>query len=213
MARLMRASDGGADYGWGNASSRDAGRRTWAATAWLLAGTLVVAVTSYSLSLKVANERREAERMARVNVSLASDLKAMDAELRVRMRMPQLQRWNDTVLGMVPISATQYLSNSVQLADYGKPPEMAQQPSVQLAVRDMAPAAPRAVAPLLVKAELPPAPVPERAAVAVQRVSMPVAAAPVQAAPAGIARPVAAAPDDLMKQVEMTFGSADGANH
>lgn len=205
MARLMRASETQVDFAWGGQGSdrswgggsagRGAGRRTWAATAWLVAGTIAVAVTSYSLSLKVASERRDTERVAQRNESLASDLKAMDAELRVRMRMPQLQRWNDTVLGMVPISATQYLGNPVQLADYGKAPEAAR-PQVQLAVRDIVPAAPRVTAPLLVSAERPPA-----------------MAAPLPAPmPAAPVRP-AAAPADLLQQVEMTFGPADGANH
>ena len=44
-------------------------------------------MTSYSLSLKVAAERRDMEKLARQNTALESDLKALDAELRVRMRM------------------------------------------------------------------------------------------------------------------------------
>lgn len=216
MAGVMRAA---ADSrGWGNeAPAKSAGRRTWAATAWLVAGTIAVAVTSYSLSLKVAAERRDMEKLARQNTALESDLKALDAELRVRMRMPQLQRWNDTVLGMVPISATQYLGSPLQLADYGKPPETAPQPRVQLAVRDIAPARPAMTAPLLVKADLPVAAAPA----AIQRVSAPAAAAPERAVPivrpvstaqsgAQISRPAATAPDDLLQQVEMTFGPADG---
>jgi hypothetical protein len=167
-------------------SQRSAGRRTWAATAWLVAGTIAVAVTSYSLSLQVASERRDVERLARQNRSLQSDLKALDAELRVRMRMPQLQRWNDSVLGMVPISATQYLAEPVQLAAYGTAPAAPAQPRVQLAVRDLAPeAAPAAARPVLVRVQAP----------------------AVAAAPGPIARPAAeAAPADLLQQVELSFG-------
>lgn len=180
-------------------SQRSAGRRTWAATAWLVAGTIAVAVTSYSLSLQVASERREVERLARQNRSLQADLKALDAELRVRMRMPQLQRWNDSVLGLVPISATQYLTSPLHLANYGKPLETGL-PRVQLAVRDLAPeAAP--VKPRLVAAEA--APAPQRPAV------IPVAAEAMAPAPA--ARPAPEAPADLLQQVEMSFGPAAGA--
>jgi hypothetical protein len=209
MAVMMRQAPDA--RGWaGEAPAKSAGRRTWASTAWLVAGTIAIAVTSYSLSLKVAAERRDMERLARQNASLETDLKALEAELRVRMRMPQLQRWNDSVLGMVPISATQYLANPVQLAAYGDPIETAAppatQPRVQLAVRDLAPAvpvvpaAPRA---LLVSAEAPPRPAPA------------VRPAPVQAAtPAerpAIERP-AEAPADLLREVEMNFGTSGGPN-
>lgn len=201
MTALMRATTDGKTWRaegpqsrlWlGEGPQRSAGRRTWAATAWLVAGTIAVAVTSYSLSLQVASERREVERLARQNRSLQADLKALDAELRVRMRMPQLQRWNDNVLGLVPISATQYLANPVQLAAYGTAPAAPQQPRVQLAVRDL-PAAqvPAAVRPVLVKAEVPPAAAPLARSVP---------------APA-LARTVPeAAPADLLQQVEMSFG-------
>jgi len=194
MNAMMRTTVDG--RGWrADGAQRSAGRRTWAATAWLVAGTIAVAVTSYTLSLQVASERREVERLARENRALQADLKAQDAELRVRMRMPQLQRWNDTVLGLVPISATQYLANPVQLASYGAAPAAPAQPRVQLAVRDL-PAAPAPVAarPVLVKAEAPAAPL------AVGPIARP-APAPALARPAP-----EAAPADLLQQVEMSFG-------
>lgn len=208
MARLMRMSDDVS--GWAGDGPRSNGfgsaRRTWASTAWLVAGTLAVAVTSYSLSLKVANERREMERLSRQNVALERDLKALDAELRVRMRMPQLQRWNDSVLGLVPISATQYLDSPVRLAGYGKPLP-SELPQVQLAVRDVIAQPQVASQPRLVSAEIPPA------LTATPPAATSVAAirpAPDAAAPA-IARPLPEdASADLVRQVEMTFGPNDG---
>jgi hypothetical protein len=184
--------------------ARSAGRRAWASTAWLVAGTIAVAVTSYSLSLQVAAERRAVERLARTNAALSSDLKALDAELRVRMRMPQLQRWNDSVLGLVPISATQYLGEPVQLAAYGTAPETAApRPAVQLAVRDQAPAPPQLPRALLASAvPANPQAAPVRAA------SAPAAAAP---APA-LQRPAAEPPADLLQQVELSFGTPDAPN-
>jgi hypothetical protein len=198
MARMMRTQNDG--LGWaGDAPTRSAGRRAWASSAWLVAGTIAVAVSSYSLSLKVASERRNVERLARQNSALESDLKALDAELRVRMRMPQLQRWNDTVLGLVPISASQYLANPVQLAAYGDAPAAPALPRVQLAVRDVAPEAQqRQPAPILTAAPAAPA------APTLQKV---VSAAPLPAAPV-IARPQPQAPDDLLQQVELEFGGA-----
>jgi hypothetical protein len=129
------------------------------------------------------------------------------------MRMPQLQRWNDSVLGLVPISATQYLAEPVQLAAYGTAPAAPQLPRVQLAVRDLPPAdAPAAVRPVLVKADVPAAPA---AAVPIARPAPgPALARPapgtVLARPAPgsvLARPAPeAAPADLLQQVELSFG-------
>lgn len=227
MTAMMRATadgraprtDGPHRFAWRTEGpQRSAGRRTWAATAWLVAGTIAVAVTSYSLSLQVASERREVERLARQNRSLQADLKALDAELRVRMRMPQLQRWNDSVLGLVPISATQYLGDPVQLAAYGTAPAAPAQPRVQLAVRDLPAAeAPAAVRPVLVKAELPAAPAaaaPVQAAALARQAPVSTLArpAPVSTLPrpsqvSTLPRPAPeAAPADLLQQVEMSFG-------
>jgi hypothetical protein len=198
MARMMLKSPDRSGWGGANwnseSSARNAGRRGWASTAWLVAGTLAVALTSYSLSLKVSSERRETDRIARQNRALEADLKAMDAELRVRMRMPQLQRWNDQVLGLVPISASQYLGSPVHLADYGKPLQPALPtglPRVQLAVRDV-PLAANTPPPRLVSATRPATP---------------------DVAPLLVAAPaVPAAPADLLQQVEMMVQAPPGLN-
>lgn len=210
MARLMRmaeessgwAGDNGGSGRWGSA------RRNWTSMAWLVAGTIAVAVTSYSLSLKVASERREMEKVARQNISLEGELKALDAELRVRMRMPQLQRWNDGVLGLVPISATQYLDSPVRLTSYGKALE-SDLPRAQLAVRDVMPAPAAAAQPRLVSAEVAPRAEMSRveAPHAVVRTS-----SPTPAPASGMARPAPEAPADLLRQVEMTFSTPAGPN-
>ena len=219
MARLMRmADDAGSWANEGGSGRPSAARRNWASTAWLVAGTIVVAVTSYSLSLKVANERREMEKVSRQNVALESELKALDAELRVRMRMPQLQRWNDGVLGLVPISATQYLDSPVRLTNYGKPLE-GELPQAQLAVRDVVRSQEVAQQPRLVSAEVPPKmpprmELPRTESVAVQPAAPQIVQVAARAAPApGIARPAPAeAPADLMQQVELTFGAQPSRN-
>lgn len=210
MARMMLKSPGNA--AWMRDGSVRSGRRGWASAAWLIAGTLAVALTSYSLSLKVSSERRETDRIARQNRALESDLKALDAELRVRMRMPQLQRWNDDILGMVPISASQYLSNPVHLANYGKPlpGDAPALPSVQLAVRDV-PLAPSAARTMLVSA--PAAPVATGPAARPAPAALPVDPLLVSApAPSRPGQTVSnqTAPDDLLRQVEMTFQGQPG---
>ena len=162
--------------------SATAARRTWAATAWLVAATIAMAVLGYSLSLQVANERQETEQLARQNRSLEADLKALDAELRVRMRMPQLQSWNDRVLGLVPISASQYLDSPLRLADYGRAGEAPMQATPRYAVQDRPLRAEGTPGPQLVRAERP-------------------AAAPL------LARSVEEAPEELLQQVRLVLGA------
>lgn len=98
-----------------------AGRRGWTGTVMMLAGTLAVALVSYSVSMSVSAERSAADRLARENAALSRELKAMEAEYRVRMRLPQLERWNREVLGLKPIEAGQFLDSPLLLANYGKP--------------------------------------------------------------------------------------------
>ncbi len=180
--------------------SATAARRTWTATVWLVAFTIVVAVSGYSLSLKVASERQQTEQLARANHALETDLKALDAELRVRMRMPQLQSWNDRVLGLVPISASQYLQSPLRLADYGRAADSAPPlPKAQYAVRDEAPKRAQTPesqpAPRLARADAPPRGAPR-------------AAPPPEAIPAAIlARATEEAPADLLQQVRLVLGA------
>jgi hypothetical protein len=120
---------------------RDAGRRSvWAATAMLVAGTLAVAVTGYSLSVAVSDERREVRRLEARNAELSDLNRALEAELRVRMRLPQLQSWNDGILGLLPITAEQHVASPHVLARFAMPAAGAQtQPTLALMTREAAP--------------------------------------------------------------------------
>lgn len=112
----------GVDAGWHmSGRGNGAGRQGWAGVVTMLAGTLAVALVSYSISMAVSAERSAAERLARENATLAHELKALDAEFRVRMRLPQLERWNRDVLGLQPIEASQFLDSPLLLASYGMP--------------------------------------------------------------------------------------------
>ena len=113
---------------------KSADRRGWAAAGFMVAGTLGIALASYSLSLQVSAERAATVTLAQQNAALQRELHALDAELRVRMRLPQLQRWNDEVLALKPITAQQYLANPVQLAAYGTQPVVTA-PTLQLTLR------------------------------------------------------------------------------
>lgn len=149
--RLQLAGEG--HFGLSDHRPRGGSRRGWGMTMAMVMGTLAIAVVSYSLSMKVSGERAELERLARQNSALTEDLKALESELRVRMRLPQLQRWNDEVLGLMPISATQYLRNPLHLAAYGTDPEpaapapAATPPAAPAVMRAIVPAVPRQAAP------------------------------------------------------------------
>lgn len=99
-----------------------AGRRGWAGTMLMLAATLAVALVSYSMSMSVSAERTAVAKLERQNAALARELKSLEAEYRVRMRLPLLERWNRDVLGLRPIEAGQFLDSPLLLARYGEQP-------------------------------------------------------------------------------------------
>ncbi|MCS6986911.1 MAG: hypothetical protein NZM40_05695 [Sphingomonadaceae bacterium] len=84
--------------------------------------TVLVALAGYSVSAAVSAERRAVERLARENADLARQVTALRVELAIRMRLPQLQRWNDEVLRLAPADARQFLVRPAELALYALPP-------------------------------------------------------------------------------------------
>lgn len=98
--------------------TRDAGRRRMSGAVLTVAVTLLVAIGSYSVSARVSAERQAMERLARSNAALARQVHTLGQELRVRMRLPQLQSWNDSTLRMQPATARQLLGGSAELAIY-----------------------------------------------------------------------------------------------
>lgn len=116
-------------------------RRHWLAALLMVAGTLSAALGGYALSHAVAAERRAVERLAAENRALAGTVRALDAELRVRMRLPQLQRWNDGILGLKPIAAAQQLGSPLLVARYLLPETEAPPAPVPAVLAGPAPAA------------------------------------------------------------------------
>ncbi len=158
MAWLNIASAGGGSWSAPLQMATDVrstGRRGWVISAWLVMITIALAIASYSISVRVAAEKRQVARLTAANHGLESDIKALNAELRVRMRMPQLQRWNDETFGLTPISAHQYLESPDSLGAYGNELPAAAPPRVTYAVRDISPAS-RQPAPRVMMASTPP---------------------------------------------------------
>ncbi len=87
---------------------------------------VAVAIGGYSVSLRVASERTAVERLHVQPATDARDVRMLQAELRMRARLPELQRWNDEVfpamsaqgVAMAAPQAAQFLRSPLQLASY-----------------------------------------------------------------------------------------------
>ena len=142
--------------------------RHYAGSALMLVVTTAVIVGSYTVNLKVSAERSEVEALKRGLVVDSRRIRDLQAELRTRARLPQMQRWNDEVLQMSAPVAGQYLRNPVQLASFAVPegvpdagPEAMTVPVITRAVMPPALAEPRAPAPII-RAAWRPEPAPAR---------------------------------------------------
>lgn len=105
--------------------------RHYAGSALMLLVTMAAALGCYTINLKVSSERAAVEGLRRQLVADARDMRNLQAELRTRARLPDMQRWNDNVLLMSAPVAGQFLRSPVQLASYGAAPA---RPEVQYAV-------------------------------------------------------------------------------
>ena len=92
--------------------------RHYAGSAMMLLVTTAVIVSSYTINLKVAAERTQVQRLTRTLARDAISIRDLQAELRTRARLPEMQRWNDNVLLMSAPAAGQYLRSPVQLAGF-----------------------------------------------------------------------------------------------
>ncbi len=109
--------------------------RNYTAQALMLLATTAAAIGSYTVNLKVSGERAAVTDLQRRLVADARDIRGLEAELRTRARLPEMQRWNDNVLQMSAPVASQYLRSPLQLASLVAPPaNVAAAPALQYAV-------------------------------------------------------------------------------
>jgi hypothetical protein len=111
-------------------------RQYLSAMLWITATTVIVA------SAQVVTTRAAAERRAvtRLNIDLVDNkvrIRELEAEMRTRAGMPEMQRWNDAVFQMAAPQSGQILRSPVQLAAFAAQPNAA--PRVQMAVAVDAP--------------------------------------------------------------------------
>jgi hypothetical protein len=102
-------------------------------SAGLVLVTLGAGLGLYFVSFSVGQERTTIEQTARQIARDRHDIRALQAELRVRSNLPQLERWNTQSLALGAPKSGQILESEVQLAalvEPGTPPLAA---NVQLA--------------------------------------------------------------------------------
>ena len=101
-------------------------------TVGMVTAAMVSVLTCYTLSLRVSAERSKVEELRGHIAGQMRDIRALEAELKTRSRLPQLQRWNDNVLALSAPTAKQYADNPTQLASFapGAPKAAAVVPAV-----------------------------------------------------------------------------------
>lgn len=126
----------------------------------LAAGAAASVLSCYMVSLRVARERGEVERIQQQIADARQGIRDLKTELGTRGRMLQLERWNSDVLALSAPGAAQYIHGAVELANYqptpaAAPPAADAQPKLAEAV-EVKPATP-AAPPKLVTASFKPA--------------------------------------------------------
>lgn len=119
-------------------------RQHFSALLWIVGTTAVVAIAQITTT-RAAAERRA---VTRLNIELVENtvrVRELEAELRTRAGLPELQRWNDAVFQMAAPQGGQILRSPVQLASFAAQPEA--QAKVQFAVAQTGSAALGSLAP------------------------------------------------------------------
>lgn len=94
------------------------GRSRFVGNGALVMVAMLAALGCYTISLKVSAERAAVNKLRAQVVADAHDIRMLQAELRVRARLPELQRWNDSVLVLSAPGPQQFLHTPVQLAAF-----------------------------------------------------------------------------------------------
>jgi hypothetical protein len=84
----------------------------------LAAAAAASVLSCYMVSLRVARERGEVQRIQQQIADAHRDIRDLTTELGTRGRMRQLERWNSDVLALTAPGAAQYLGGPVELASY-----------------------------------------------------------------------------------------------
>jgi hypothetical protein len=116
-------------------------------SAALVGLALSSAMAFYAVSLHVAAERSGIEKVRAQIVADSHDIRMLQAELRTRARLPELQRWNEQVLALAPPKPGQFIDSPLVLANYAAP-AAAMAPAVRFAAAHVAHATTAAASPV-----------------------------------------------------------------
>ncbi|WP_374594500.1 hypothetical protein [Sphingosinicella sp.] len=83
--------------------------------------TLAAGLGLYLVSYSVGAERSGIAKLERQIATDRRDIRALEAELRVRSNLPQLERWNASALALGAPKSGQILESEVQLASLVRP--------------------------------------------------------------------------------------------
>lgn len=101
------------------------GTRQYLSGIFWIVGTTAVVAGAQVVTTRAAAERRA---VTRLNIALVENkvrIRELEAELRTRAGLPELQRWNDAVFQLSAPQTGQILQSPVQLAAYAARPEAA----------------------------------------------------------------------------------------
>jgi hypothetical protein len=105
------------------------------------------ALGCYMLSLRVASERADVDRLDRRIVAAQQSIRTLQTEVGTRSRIPQLEEWNNEVLALAAPVSGQFVAGNASLARFDiRQPQLAEPAEVRLASADV-PAAARPAAP------------------------------------------------------------------
>jgi hypothetical protein len=168
------------------------------------------ALSCYLVSLQVATERNELERLERQIIATKQEMRTLQTELGTRGRLSQLESWNAEVLALSAPVSGQFVGDAVTLARFDQT-ERSFEERAQVRMASMntgtppapaaaAPVAPPAAGPAEVRMALAPSPAPAQGAPIIHRASYTPAPAEPKAKPAASmpkaaeAKPAASAP-------------------
>lgn len=115
--------------------------RSFRPVGWV-AAVGVAALGCYMLSLRVAAERADLNRLDRRIVAASQSIRSLQTELGTRGRMQQLEAWNEEVLALSAPVSGQFVEGAVSLARFDtRQPQSAAEAPVRLASAPIPPPA------------------------------------------------------------------------
>lgn len=118
----------------------------------MLSAAFASGLSFYVVTLKVSAERVAVEGLRGAIASDVADIERLQAELRTRARMPELQRWNDEVLALSAPAPAQYATGPLALVSARETAVEAATPAAQPTLLRELPAVMPATRPPLVVA-------------------------------------------------------------